>query len=216
MPNAVILANGTPPSRATLRDALRRATLFVCADGGSDVARRYGEIPDAIVGDLDSISKESLAVFGEIPVVSEPDTERTDTEKAIEWVLARGAFDEITLLGASGGRMDHVLGHLSLLHRFQNRVRLVLEDDHARAWLAGPGEVRIDEPVGTVVSFFAVGAPAENVTTVHLRYPLENRRIELGVQDSISNVVAKSPASIRIRKGNLLVIVVRQGTPAPS
>src|SRR5688572_28914557 len=89
MPNAVILANGTPPSRATLKDALRRATLFVCADGGSDVARRYGEIPHAIVGDLDSISEESLSVFGEIPIIPNPDTERTDTEKAVEWVLTQ-------------------------------------------------------------------------------------------------------------------------------
>jgi thiamine pyrophosphokinase len=213
MPNAVILANGTPPSRATLRAALRRATLFVCADGGSDVARRYGEIPDAIVGDLDSISEESLAVYREIPIVSDPDTERTDTEKAIEWVLARGSFDEITLLGASAGRIDHVLGHLSLLHRYRGRARLILEDDHARAWLASTGEERIDEPAGTTISFFAVGAPVEGVTTANLRYPLVNRRIELGAQDSISNVVETSPATIRIGGGELVVIVVRQGAP---
>lgn len=216
MPNAVILANGTPPSRATLQDALRRATLFVCADGGADLARRYGEIPHAIVGDLDSISAESLAVFREIPIVSSPDTERTDSEKAIEWILGRGGFDEITLLGASAGRIDHVLGHLSLLHRFQGRARIVLEDDHARAWLAGAGEERIDEPPGTTISFFAVGAPVEGVTTVNLRYPLVNRRIELGAQDSISNVVETTPAAIRIGRGELLVIVVRQTGGAPS
>lgn len=214
MPNAVILANGTPPSRATLKDALRRAALFVCADGGSDTARRYGEIPDAIVGDLDSISEESLAVFRELPVIANSDTERTDTEKAIDWVLDHGTFDEITLLGASAGRLDHVLGHLSLLYRYRGRVRLVLEDDHASAWLAGAGEERIDEPAGTVVSFFAVGAPVEDVTTVHLQYPLSNRRIELGAQDSISNVVETSPAAIRIGKGELLVIVIRQAPAA--
>lgn len=216
MPNAVILANGTPPSRVTLQDALRRATLFVCADGGADLARRFGEIPDAIVGDLDSISAESLAVFREIPIVSNPDTEHTDSEKAIEWILGRGAFDEITLLGASAGRIDHVLGHLSLLHRFKGRTRIVLEDDHARAWLASVGEEPIDEPAGTTISFFAIGAPAEGVTTVNLRYPLVNRRVELGAQDSISNVVETSPAALRIGSGELLVIVVRQAAGAPA
>src|SRR5215204_1745195 len=98
MPHAVVLANGTPPSRATLSAAIRRASMFVCADGGADTARRYGEIPHAIVGDLDSISPESLAVYHEIPIVPNPDTERTDTEKAVEWILGRGAFDRITLL----------------------------------------------------------------------------------------------------------------------
>jgi thiamine pyrophosphokinase len=209
MPNAVILANGTPPSRATLRAALRRATLFVCADGGSDTARRYGEIPDAIVGDLDSISAESLAVFQEIPTVPNADTEHTDTEKAVDWVLERGTFQEITLLGASGGRFDHVLGHLSLLRRYHKRVRVVLEDDHTRAWLATAGEERIEEPPGTTVSFFAVGTPAEEVTTVNLRYPLVRSRIEMGVQDSISNVVDATPATIRIGSGELIVIVVK-------
>lgn len=215
MPNAVILANGTPPSHAILKDALRRATLFVCADGGSDTARRFGEVPNAIVGDLDSISPESLTVFGDIPIVPNKDTEHTDSEKALEWILAQGSFDEITLLGASAGRLDHVLGHLSILHRYRGRVRIVIEDDHMRAWLASAGEERIDAPVGGTVSFFAVGAPAEGVTTVNLRYPLVNRRIELGAQDSISNVVDATPASIRIGSGALVVIVVRQD-PIPA
>ena len=214
MPNAVILANGTPPSRATLKDALRRATLFVCADGGSDTARRYGEIPNAIVGDLDSISEESRSVFRDISIVSNPDTESTDSEKAIEWVLAQGAFDEITLLGASAGRLDHVLGHLSLLHRYRGRVRVVLEDDHMRAWLTSSNRERIDAPVGATVSFFAVGAPAEGVTTENLRYALVDRRLELGAQDSISNVVDATPATIRIERGTLVVIVLVQ-EPAP-
>lgn len=213
MPNAVILANGTPPSRATLKDALRRATLFVCADGGSDTARRYGEIPNAIVGDLDSISEESRSVFRDISIVSNADTESTDSEKAIEWILARGAFDEITLLGASAGRLDHVLGHLSLLHRYRGRVRLVLEDDHMRAWLTSSHEERIDAPMGATVSFFAVGAPAEGVTTRNLRYPLVNRRLALGVQDSVSNVVDATPATIRIDQGTLVIVLLQE--PAP-
>jgi hypothetical protein len=132
-------------------------------------------IPNAIVGDLDSISEESLATFREIPIVPNTDTEHTDSEKAVEWILAQGSFEEIILLGASAGRLDHVLGHLSLLHRYRGRVRIVLEDDHMRAWLASTGEEPIDAPVGTTISFFAVGAPAEGVTTVNLRYPLVNR-----------------------------------------
>jgi thiamine pyrophosphokinase len=64
---------------------------------------------------------------------------------------------------------------------------------------------------------FSTGAPtAKKDTTVHLQYPLSNRRIELGSQDSISNVIQTSPASIRIGKGDLLVIVVRQEAAPPS
>ena len=207
MSRAVILANGVPPRADTLAHALEGAALFVCADGGANTARAAGVVPHAIVGDLDSAERDTLAHFASVEQVRDPEPDRTDTEKAIEWILARGAFDEITLLGASAGRLDHVLANLSLLRRYSDRVSLVLEDDHARSWLAS-GVVTLDVPVGTTVSFFAVGGPAEGVTTEHFRYALRGDRMDLGAQDSISNVTTGRPAQIRIARGELLVFVV--------
>jgi thiamine pyrophosphokinase len=209
MPNAVILANGFPPSRETLRHAVARASLFVCADGGANVARQLGLAPHAIVGDLDSAAAEALRAFAGAEIVRDADPERTDTEKALRYALERGPFQEVTLLGASAGRIDHVLGHLSVLRRYSDRTRIVLEDDAARAWLARSA-VTLDEPAGTVVSFFAVGTPAEGVTTTNLRYPLPGSRLELGAQDSISNVVDATPAHIEIARGEILVVVVKK------
>ena len=207
MPNAVILANGFPPSRETLARALARSSLFVCSDGGANIARDLGVTPHAIVGDLDSVTTETLAHFHDVPVVRDQDTERTDTEKALEWVLAQGIFEVVTLLGASAGRLDHVMGHVSLLRRYQQRTQLIMEDDVERAWLAS-GTAAIEERPGTVVSFFAVGGAAEGVTTDNLQYRLRDSRLEMGIQDSVSNVVVANPASIRIARGELLVIVV--------
>ncbi len=214
MPNAVILANGIPPSRETLERVVRGSTLFVCADGGADVARRHGVTPHAIVGDIDSASPDTLAHFRAVTLVRDHDQERTDAEKALGWILKQGAFEQVTILGATAGRLDHVLGHLSILHRYRDRTRLILEDDEVRAWLAR-GIARLEEPAGTVVSFFAVGAAAEGVTTENLRYPLHERRLELGIQDSISNVVEASPATVRIARGEILVIVVRASAGSP-
>jgi thiamine pyrophosphokinase len=207
MSRAVILANGVPPQAATLTRVLEGADLFVCADGGANTARAAGLVPSAIIGDLDSAEPATLSHFAAVERVRDADPERTDTEKAIEWILTRGSWDEIVLLGASAGRLDHVLGHLSLLKRYAGRVSLVLEDDRARSWL-GRGVVELDVPEGTTVSFFAVGGPAEGVTTEHFRYPLRDRPMNLGIQDSVSNVTTARPARIRIAHGDLLVIVV--------
>jgi thiamine pyrophosphokinase len=204
---AVVLTHGVPPSRETLARALAGASLFVCADGAADNARARGFEPEIIIGDLDSVTRETLDASPGARVLQDEDTERTDTEKAIRFILARGGFSEILLLGASADRLDHVVGHLSLLLRYSDQVRIVLEDDRCRAWI-GAGDVALDHPVGTVVSFFAVGGPAEGVTTQGLRYPLADRRLELGVQDSISNVIATRPASVRVAKGRLLFFVV--------
>ena len=207
MPNAVILANGVPPDPDALRRALEGAGLFVCADGGANAARAYGLVPDAIVGDLDSISPESLTHFRDVPIVHDPDTERTDTEKAIAYALSKHPFEDVTLFGATADRLDHVIGHLALMRKFAGRTRVVLEDAHARTFLAR-GETRLDLPAGTTVSFFALSGPAEGVTTENLRYPLRDRTLAFGEQDSVSNVVEASPAWIRIRRGELVVFAV--------
>lgn len=211
MRRAVILANGIPPSGATLEQAVRGSDLFVCADGGAETARAAGLAPRAIVGDLDSAAPATLDHFraAGVRIVHDADDERTDTEKAIEYVLGQGAFDEIAIYGGSAGRIDHILGHLSLLHKYGARATLVLEDDHARAWLASD-HVTLDYPAGTVVSFFAVGAPAEGVTTENLRYALTDRTLRLGEQDSVSNVIAARPARIRIARGRLAIVVLKK------
>ncbi|HEX7078975.1 MAG TPA: thiamine diphosphokinase [Candidatus Eisenbacteria bacterium] len=209
MPTAVILANGTPPSLATMERHLSRASLFVCADGGANAARLHGLKPHAIVGDFDSVTPATLAHFADVPRVKDDDTERPDTEKALRYVLDRGPFVEIVLLGASAGRLDHVVGHVSLLRRYAGRAPLVLEDDQSRAWIAS-GAVSLDYPAGTVISFFGVGTPAEGVTTENLRFALRDRRLELGEQDSLSNVVTARPARITIGSGSLLVFVVNR------
>jgi len=207
MRHAVILANGTPPAAGTLHRALGRSALFICADGGANTARRSGVTPAAIVGDFDSATPETLAHFRDVPQIRDAGEDRTDTEKAIEYALRQGAFEEITLLGASSGRLDHVVGHIGLLCKYLGRARIVMEGDEGRAYLTG-GDVRLDCPRGTVVSFFAVAGPAEGVTTENLRYPLQDRTLELGRQESMSNVVEATPAWIRFKRGTLLVVEV--------
>lgn len=206
---AVVLTHGIPPARETLSRALRDATLFVCADGAADHARAYGFAPDVVIGDMDSITDETLAGVPHARIVRDGDTETTDTEKAIRFVLARGGFTRIVLLGASADRLDHVVGHLSLMLRYSGDIAISLEDDRGRAFV-GSGEVAIDAPPETVVSFFAVGGPAEDVTTRGLRYPLENTRLEMGVRDSISNVVTAQPAGVTVGRGRLFFFIVTQ------
>ena len=208
MSDAVILANGTPPSLELLHRALEGNALFLCADGGANAARRLDVRPAAIVGDFDSVTPETLAYFAGVSQIRDEDQERTDTEKTIDYALAQGSLELITLLGASAGRLDHVIGHLAILRKYAGRVRLILEDEAIRAHVA-TSDTTLTVPAGSTVSFFAVGAPVEGLTTENLRFPLVNRTLELGAQDSLSNVVERTPARIRFRRGHLLVIEVK-------
>ena len=205
MRQAVILANGAPPPHEVLQRAIGSSTLFICADGGANAARALGVRPAAIIGDFDSVMPETLEHFADVPQIRDAGEDRTDTEKAIEYVLSKGRFQEITLLGASSGRLDHEMEHVGLMRRYLHRVRIVVESGFGRAYAASK-DVKLECHTGTVISFFAIGAPVPGVTTVHLRYALENRTMDLGFQDSISNVVDATPAWIRFKRGTLLVV----------
>ena len=193
---AVILTHGVRPSRETLARALERASLFVCADGAADNARAYGFEPGIIIGDLDSVTSETLASIPDARVLRDTDTETTDTEKAIRHVLAHGGVERSSCWARARIAWTMVGHPLPAPALFRSRADRP-GGRSPRAWVAG-GTVALDHPPDTVVSFFAVGAPAEGVTTRGLRHPLEDQRLELGVQDSISNVVSERPASVRV------------------
>ena len=61
--HGVTLAGGGPFSARDLSLALRRARVPVAADGGADRLLQLGVIPQAVIGDMDSISAATRAVI---------------------------------------------------------------------------------------------------------------------------------------------------------
>jgi len=99
---ALVFANGDPPSAALVEELHGRGDLIIAADGGARHALACDLVPDAVVGDLDSVD---AAIRTAIPAdnfhrVSELDT--TDLEKAVAWAIERGC-DEVEILGAGYG-----------------------------------------------------------------------------------------------------------------
>ena len=138
----VTLIGGGPVTGALLAAALARAPRLVAADGGYDRAMALGHRPEAVVGDLDSISPAGRAV-----AIHDPDQDTTDFQKA----LARIRAPFVVGVGFLGGRMDHGLAALSAL---PERVVLLGEADLA---FRAPAELRLDLAAGTRVSLFPLG-----------------------------------------------------------
>src|SRR5699024_9694989 len=85
--------------------------LIISADSGIDFCRQAELMPDVILGDFDSASPQAMAFYkGECPERIETFPARkdwTDTELAVRKALEAGA-GQITVLGATGTRLDHV------------------------------------------------------------------------------------------------------------
>ncbi|MCA9822901.1 MAG: thiamine diphosphokinase [Dehalococcoidia bacterium] len=198
---ALIIANGEPPSDRLLRGCVSAAALVVGADGGADVARRAGITVHLATGDLDSITDAVRDSLGPARLFVDRDPNRTDLQKALDLCIARGATS-VDVLAAGGGRPDHALANLSLLFHYRGRARVRLVDDQFLAF-GVDGREAIDAPPGTIVSLVAIGR-CEGVTTRGLRWDLDHYPLTFSPY-GVHNEVATSPASVSVERGDLLV-----------
>ena len=206
---ALILGNGTPPSKKLFESFIQDKPSLLCADGGANTATRYNRVPDYIVGDLDSLQQENeSSVAAERLVRIDADDTSTDLYKALRLALELG-FEEAVLLGFTGGRTDHTLWNLSLLKTFQQQLRLRLVDDHCDIRLIDKS-ICFSGKIGQKISLSPLSGPAEGIKTTGLKFALHDEALSPGIRDGISNEIIANPVEIRVGAGDLLLVVQRQ------
>ncbi len=199
---AVIIANGFHPSSKLVRSYIRDADLIICADGGANFARKAGIVPDIIIGDLDSITKETKRYFKSVPHLLVKDQNSTDLEKAISYCITHH-LDAVDVIGALGERIDHTTGSLGCFKKYGQKVTLRFIDNHGELSSVGK-HTTIETKKNEILSLIPLGK-CLGVTTKNLKYSLKNASMELGVQEGISNVAVSSSVSISVRRGILLL-----------
>lgn len=125
--SAVIIGNGDFPKKEYPLYLLSRADYIVCCDGALDRYLRYTRdhsmtrLPDAVIGDMDSISASSRKKYAHLAVKVD-DQETNDQTKAFDYVIRTFRdVSEIIFLAATGKREDHTLGNMSLLMEYARR-----------------------------------------------------------------------------------------------
>lgn len=156
-------------------------------DRGLDFCRKEGISLNCILGDFDSVSKESLRFFKEAGVESftyPSKKDETDTqlaiEKGIRMVEESGKEGEIALLGATGSRLDHVMGNIHLLAEpAQKGISVELLDRHNKISLLPPGTYHKKGPKekGTYISFFPFTDDVKGLTLKGFLYELKDYRM---------------------------------------
>lgn len=112
-PEAVIVANGEYPAHPLPLRLLEETKFIVCCDGAANEYISRGHMPDAIIGDGDSLLPEYKERFASI-LHQIPDQETNDQTKAVRFLQEKG-FRRLAIVGATGKREDHTLGNISLL-----------------------------------------------------------------------------------------------------
>lgn len=203
MRTVIVAAGGQVDHR--VKSYISEADLLLAADGGAASILELGFVPQAVVGDFDSLDPDVVSGLGECELVRvQREKDETDTELTVRYALERGT-DAITLLGALGGRIDHTLANLILL------AGLAKKDIDARAITpplavyAVAKRLVIQGTKGDLVSVFPFQGPAEGVTEIGFKYSLADAYLDPFAVVGISNELASSEGIIEVRKGVLLV-----------
>lgn len=199
--DGVTVLGGGESSAETVDEVLRLAPILVAADGAAARALALGRMPDAVIGDFDSLSSEDA---GRIPAdrlhrIAEQDS--TDFDKCLRNIAA----PFVLAAGFMGARRDHELAaYNALVRRAQQKVLMVGEED---VCFVAPPELRMNLAPGMRVSLFPM-APVSG-TSDGLRWPIDGIGFAPNGRVGTSNEATGGALRIALDSPEMLVFLPR-------
>lgn len=187
-----------------LTESLKHCPFLVAADGGATFAVSMGHIPEAVVGDMDSLPDEVAAAIpaDRIHAIAEQDS--TDFDKALRSISAPLVLG----VGFLGGRVDHQLANLNVLVRRAETACILL--GRRDVIFAAPRRLRLDLQGGSRVSLFPM-SPVQG-RSKGLQWPIDGLEMAPGARIGTSNRVCEGhsgPVDMKFDGPGMLVILPR-------
>ena len=216
----ILIITGGSVDKAFFADGRSKADYekIIAVDGGLQAARDMKLIPDVILGDFDTVSKEVLAEYQKNDNNSlhkpeiirlKPEKDDTDTQAALSYAAACGV-SEIDVLGATGTRLDHTYANLFLLKQaYEMGISMTFYTGLSKIYLiSGEKHYRKSDFYGVYISFLQFDGPALGVTLKGFKYELDDFDLDTGKEYrlAVSNEPEAEEAFVTIREGFLLVV----------
>ena len=211
---AVIVANGFLSDPAVDLRHVGPDDLVIAADGGADYCRDLGIMPAVVIGDMDSIDRDTEKTLLSRPteiIRHPPRKDATDLELAVRLALERGARS-LVILGALGGRWDMSAGNIFLLALPELRkipVK-VIDGNQEISLLTGKDSAVFKGKPGDTLSLLPAGQNVEGVTLEGLEYPLEKATLTFGSSRGTSNVLRGDTATVSMENGTLICVLIHK------
>ncbi len=175
----------------------------IYADAGYKFSERLkNKKTIAVVGDFDSLGAPPEK---ERAVTLSVQKDFTDGERAVKLAKELG-FEGVTIYGANGGKIEHILGNLALL-KIAKSINLQAKIiDAGQTVRLISGIVSISAKKGTKLSLIPYGGECEFIKSEGLFYPLDGINLTPNDTMGISNEVINESVFIQIKKGEALLI----------
>ena len=182
-----------------------KADFVIACDAGYIHAQHADIVPDVIIGDFDSY-------LGDLPggveiIRTKPEKDDTDTMMALKLAIRRG-YRRIMLVGALGGRVDHMLANISLIaFAAAKGADLQIVDSHHQIFAVRDGRRRVPRSSWRNISVFAFDTECTGVTLRGVKYPLEGAVLTNTFALGVSNEFTEDIAEISVESGILIVVL---------
>lgn len=204
----VVISNGTIEDYQHVMPIINNAGMVICADGGGMHAYKMGIIPNALIGDFDSIDTEVLEYFREkgVEIIRHQcEKDETDTQLAVEYAVQKGA-EEVCMLGCIGSRFDHSFANVGLLIWLMEKgIKGCIKNYNNEIYVMDR-QIKLEGNAGEKLSLLPVSKKVSGIYTSGLKYVLKDGELYCNVPRGISNEFTGRKAEITIKDGVLLVI----------
>jgi len=187
---------------------------IIGVDRGVEYLYHHQIMPQYIVGDFDSIDSEIISYYRNetnVPIREyNPIKDATDTEIAIRLGITLGS-SEIIILGATGGRIDHLWANIQTLSvacragvdayilDTRNKIRVIDK----------PCILKKSEAYGPFLSVFTLDGEVFDFNLKGTKWPLVHHTLKPCDSLTVSNRFEKDEVEINFSTGTLVVMETR-------
>ncbi len=177
-------------------------------DRGLETLEVLGIKADLAVGDFDSAPQHIKALYDEDHTFKfNQEKDYTDTHLAVLEALKQKP-QAIILVGATGGRLDHMLGNINLLSicAKENVQAFMLDQKNKIRIIDRPVSIKKICQYGAYVSLIPFTDKVTGVTLKGFKYKLTDRTLVRNETIGISNEIEREEGFIILESGELMVI----------
>ena len=209
----ILIITGGPVNESFAREYITQQSwdFIIAADKGLNLCHACMLLPDLILGDFDSSDLHVLHYYeSQYPErIRRYPAKKDETDTELALIEALSIPDkEIHILGALGGRADHMLANIQLLQMALEKKRLCyLIDETTRIHMTDHSiTLRKDQYAKDLISLLAYGTDVTGLTLEGFAYETKDLTLSVAGSRGISNYLTGKEGKISFTSGILLVV----------
>ncbi len=196
---AILVLNGDIVDKKIIKQLIIDNDVIIATDGSYDKLVNLNIVPNFVIGDFDSIK----SIPQNVEIIKGENQNNSDFEKALLWLI-NNEYSDISIVGISGGRIDHLLINFALFYKYSNKLKIKIYTNNEILEILTPGKYSIYGKKNDLFSIIAL-PEAKNIVIKNAKYPINEKYFEIGSR-GLSNEFLAEKINISFTSGLIVFI----------